>query len=50
MVKILDTIRFEASLSVFSDDLKTAYLDRIESMKGTAPVIVCLSAERIKVV
>jgi hypothetical protein len=50
MVKILDIIGFAASLPIFSDDLKAAYLNRIESIKGTAPVIVCLSAGRIKVV
>ena len=50
MVKILDIIGFAASLPIFSDDLKAAYLKRIESIKGTAPVIVCLSAGRIKVV
>ena len=50
MVGNLDIMGFAASLSIFSDDLKTAYLDRIEFMKGTAPVIVCLSAGRIKVV
>ena len=48
MVGNLDIIRFAASLSIFSDDLKTAHLSRIESIKGTAPVIVCLSAGRIK--
>jgi len=43
-------IGFAASLFTFSDDLKTAYLGRTESMKETALVIVCLSAGRIKVV
>ena len=50
MVGNLDIMGFVGSLSIFSDDLKTAYLSRIESIKGTAPVIVCLSAGRIKVV
>ena len=50
MIGNSDIIRFAASLSIFSDDLKTAYLSRIESIKGTAPVVVCLSAGRIKVV
>jgi len=50
MVGNLDIMGFAASLSIFSDNLKTAYLGRIESIKGTAPVIVCLSAGRIKVV
>ncbi len=50
MVGNLDIMGFAASLSIFSDDLKTAYLGRIESIKGTAPVIVCLSVGRIKVV
>ena len=48
MVGNLDIMGFAGSLSIFSDDLKTAYLSRIESIKGTAPVIVCLSAGRIK--
>ena len=48
MVGNLDIMGFAASLSIFSDDPKISYLSRIESIKGTAPVIVCLSAGRIK--
>ena len=50
MVGNLDINWFCGKPVYISDDLKTAYLGRIESIKGTAPVIVCLSAGRIKVV
>ena len=36
---------FAASLSIFSDDLKTAYLGRTASMKETAPVNVACRQE-----
>lgn len=50
MVGNLDINWFCGKPVYISDDLKTTYLGRIESMKETAPVIVCLSAGRIKVV